>query len=288
MIRSMTAFATQSEKQEWGTLTWEMRSVNHRYLDMSLRLPDELRVIEMTIRERIASKLQRGKIDCSLRFKASDGLAVSVTVNESRADAVIAACRIINNKMHQPSEMNPLDILRWPGVVSEADRDNQVIIQAALKLFDDLMLEFIACREREGPRLLSLIEQRCAAMSEVVRQEILRRPQVEIAFRDKLLARIKELNIVVDASRFEQELALLIQKMDVSEELDRLNSHFTELGDIFQRKDAVGRRLDFIMQELNREANTLGSKSVDLQTTQASVELKVLIEQMREQIQNIE
>ena len=293
MTRSMTAFATLSDQQDWGTLVWEIRSVNHRYLDVSLRMPDDFRGLEMTVRERIAAKMQRGKIDCTLRFKSTAELTANIIVNESLAQAVISACQIINTKLHQPSEINPMDILRWPGVVNEGERDTQTVSQAALKLLDKLLGEFIACREREGERLLTLIKQRCTAMAEVVTREIARRPQVAKAFRDKLLLRVKELQqgdsqISADMTRFEQELAYLVQKMDVDEELDRLQSHFAELNDIFTRKEAIGRRLDFIMQELNREANTLGSKSVDMQTTQASVELKVLIEQMREQIQNIE
>ena len=288
MIRSMTAFSTLNLKHDWGVLTAEIRSVNHRYLDISLRLPDELRSLEMAMRERITAKLQRGKIDCSLRYKPATDSNCAISLNDSYADSVIEACQTINNKMHQPSEINPMDILRWPGVVFEGDRDTQALTQAALQLIDQVITDFIECREREGERLLAMIKLRCDAMAAVVQQELKRRPIVEKLFRDKLLARVTEMQAAVDMSRFEQELVYLLQKMDVTEELDRLNSHFAELNEIFNRKEAVGRRLDFIMQELNREANTLGSKSVDLQTTQTSVELKVLIEQMREQIQNIE
>lgn len=288
MTRSMTAFATLSDQQDWGLLVWEIRSVNHRYLDVSLRMPDDFRGLEMTVRERIAARMQRGKIDCTLRFKSTSDLAANITVNESLAQAVINSCQIINKKLHQPSEINPMDILRWPGVVNEGERDTQTVTQAALKLFDGLLDDFVACREREGERLLALIRQRCAVMADVVSKEIARRPQVTKLFREKMLARVAELQTSADMNRFEQELVYLMQKMDVDEELDRLQSHFAELNDIFTRNEAVGRRLDFIMQELNREANTLGSKSVDMRTTQTSVELKVLIEQMREQVQNIE
>lgn len=288
MTRSMTAFATLSEQQDWGLLVWEIRSVNHRYLDINLRIPDELHALEMTVRERITAKIQRGKIDCTLRFKSTSGSNATIPVNETLAQSVIDACQHINKKLHQPSEMNPMDILRWPGVVADGERDTKTVGQAALKLLDNVLEDFIACREREGERLLVLIQQRCTAMKDVVHNEIARRPQVLKLFREKLLSRINELQAATDMSRFEQEVAYLVQKMDIDEELDRLKSHFAELDDIFTRNEAVGRRLDFIMQELNREANTLGSKSVDMQTTQASVELKVLIEQMREQIQNIE
>lgn len=288
MTRSMTAFATLSDQQDWGVLVWEIRSVNHRYLDVSLRLPDEFRALEMTARERIAAKNQRGKIDCTLRFKPTADMTSSINVNESLAQAVIDACQLINKKLHQPSEMNPVDILRWPGVVNEGELNTQSVMQAALKLLDKLLNEFIACREREGERLLISIKQRCDAMAEVVTRQITRRPIVTRIFRDKLMSRLTELQTTIDMNRFEQEVAYLVQKMDIDEELDRLKSHMTELDDIFKRNEAVGRRLDFIMQELNREANTIGSKSADIETTQASVELKVLIEQMREQIQNIE
>lgn len=288
MTRSMTAFATLSDQQDWGVLVWEIRSVNHRYLDVSLRLPDEFRALEMTARERIAAKNQRGKIDCTLRFKPTADMTSSIHVNEPLAQAVIDACQLINKKLHQPSEMNPVDILRWPGVVNEGEFNTQSVMQAALKLLDKLLNEFIACREREGERLLISIKQRCDAMAEVVTRQITRRPIVTRIFRDKLMSRLTELQTTIDMNRFEQEVAYLVQKMDIDEELDRLKSHMTELDDIFKRNEAVGRRLDFIMQELNREANTIGSKSADIETTQASVELKVLIEQMREQIQNIE
>jgi uncharacterized protein (TIGR00255 family) len=288
MTRSMTAFATLSDQQDWGVLVWEIRSVNHRYLDISLRVPDEFRALEMTARERIAAKNQRGKIDCTLRFKPTADMTSSINVNESLAQAIIDACQLINKKLHQPSEMNPVDILRWPGVVHEGELNTQSVMQAALRLLDKLLNEFIACREREGERLLISIRQRCDAMAEVVTNQITRRPIVTKIFRDKLMSRLTELQTTIDMNRFEQEAAYLVQKMDIDEELDRLKSHMTELDDIFKRNEAVGRRLDFIMQELNREANTIGSKSADIETTQASVELKVLIEQMREQIQNIE
>jgi len=288
MIRSMTAFASASDTQDWGTLSWELRSVNHRYLDINLRLPDELRAIEMAVRDRMAAKVSRGKLDGILRFRPNAASSAKLLVNDDMARAVIDACQIVNKKLHQPSEMNPMDILRWPGVVTESERDMQSVQHTALNLLDKTLGEFTACRQREGERLQQLIQQRCSTMIELVKQEKIRRPQIAQLCRDKMQTRINELKVNVDKDRFEQELAYLLQKMDVDEELDRLQSHFVELQAILKRDEAVGRRLDFIMQELNREANTLGSKSVDMQTTQLSVELKVLIEQMREQIQNIE
>ena len=205
MIRSMTAFSTLSLKHDWGVLTAEIRSVNHRYLDISLRLPDELRSLEMAMRERITAKLQRGKIDCSLRYKPATDSNCAISLNDSYVDSVIEACQTINNKMHQPSEINPMDILRWPGVVFEGDRDTHALTQAALQLIDQVITDFIECREREGERLLAMIKLRCDAMAAVVQQEIKRRPIVEKLFRDKLLARVTEMQAAVDMSRFEQD-----------------------------------------------------------------------------------
>ena len=288
MTRSMTAFARKSDQQQWGSLVWEIRSVNHRYLDVFVRMPEELRSLEMQVREKVAEKIKRGKLECVLKFNPASGEQAQVIVNEAFAKAVISACQVINTKLHQPSEMNPLDILRWPGVVDEPEQDMKPVMEAALQLLQQTIDELVESREREGERLQAMVEQRREAMVELVKQERARRPGIAQQYREKLLARLEELKAAPDMDRLEQELVYLAQKMDVDEELDRLDSHFKELEDIFKRNEPIGRRLDFIMQELNREANTLGSKSVDIKTTQASVELKVLIEQMREQVQNIE
>ena len=288
MAKSMTAFARQSDNQEFGSLVWEVRSVNHRYLDVSTRIPEDLRSIEIAVREKVAAVLTRGKVECALRFKSSASHAAVINVNESLAHALVTACQVVSKPLHQPSEMNPMDVLRWPGVVEEAEQDLQSVTKAALELLDVTLKELVENRQREGERLQEMILQRKDAMIKIVQQEQARRPEILKAYREKMLARLEELKADPDMDRFEQELAYIAQKMDVDEELDRLNSHFKELTDVFGRDEAIGRRLDFIMQELNREANTLGSKSVDINSTQASVDLKVLIEQMREQIQNIE
>lgn len=288
MTASMTAYARKTDEQSWGTLIWELRTVNHRYLDINLRLPEELRAIEMQVREKIAAILNRGKVECSLRYKATFGQSAEVIVNEAYVTAIVEACKVVNQRLHQPSETNPIDILRWPGVVQEQEQDLQPVMQAAMDLLQQALKDLTEHRLREGERLKEIMLQRLHAMVNVVAEERKRRPEIAQLYRGKLLARINELQLEPNMDRFEQELAYLAQRMDVEEELDRLDIHFKEIENIFKRNEPIGRRLDFIMQELNREANTLGSKSVDIRSTQASVELKVLIEQMREQVQNIE
>ena len=288
MTRSMTAFARLSDEQEWGALVWEIRSVNHRYLDVFVKIPEELRSLEMQVREAVAKYLNRGKVEVALRYKANASMASGIVVNEELASALVKGCQVVNKQLHQPSDLNLMDVLRWPGVVEEPEHDLKPVLQAALELLEKTLTELVMVRESEGQRMESLVLKRRQAMVEIVAAERSRRPQIIKAQREKILARLAELKAEPDMDRFEQELVYLTQKMDVDEELDRLDSHIQELLDIFKRDEPIGRRLDFIMQELNREANTLGSKSADITTTQASVELKVLIEQMREQVQNIE
>lgn len=288
MTNSMTAFASRSEEYAWGSLVWEIRSVNHRYLDAIIKLPEELRSLENTLRNRLTQTVKRGKLECSLRYRPAIQETAEVKINEKMAEAVLRACQTISKRLHQPSEMNVLEVLKWPGVVEEPDADVKQVVEAASGLFDAAIKDLCESRQGEGQRLQAMIEERCLAMKNIVLGERERRPRLLQQTREKLLKRVEELNAVHDKDRFEQELAYIAQKMDVDEELDRLESHFVEIQNIFKRNEPVGRRLDFIMQELNREANTLGSKSTDIETTQASVELKVLIEQIREQVQNIE
>ncbi len=288
MTRSMTAFARKVDEQDWGSLVWEIRSVNHRYLDTGVRIPEELRSIEMQVREKVAEKVGRGKLECVMRFNPSHAYTSEIVINEKLAKAVVNACKAVDAKSHQPNEINPMDVLRWPGVVEESKQDMQPVMKAAMNLLQDTLDELVETREREGRRLQEMVLQRIQAMADIVKNVRVVYPEIVNAQREKLLARLQELKAAPDMERLEQELVYLAQKMDVEEELDRLESHITEVRQIFKRSEPVGRRLDFIMQEFNREANTLGSKSVDIQTTQASVELKVLIEQVREQVQNIE
>jgi len=288
MIKSMTAFARVQKSEKFGTLTWELRSVNSRYLDINCRLPEDFRAQEGRVRECINTRLQRGKIECGLRFMPELAIETGIEVNAALVKSLIDACQQINTRLHQPSEINPVDILSWPGVVAEPEQDFKVIYAVSEKLLQHALDELVANRLREGERMRELIQKRCASMQQIVADVRQQLPQIQQRYREKLTARLEELNTGVEQDRLEQELVFLAQKMDVDEELDRLEAHLAELCDVLDREEAVGRRLDFLMQELNREANTLGSKSADISTTQASVELKVLIEQMREQIQNIE
>ena len=288
MTNSMTGFSRCSSEQSTGSLVWELRTVNHRYLDISVKLPEDLRGLETVVKQRVAEHIKRGKVECHLRYKSADTQQSDLLVNEEFASAILRACQKISKQLHQSIEMNVIDVLKWPGVVREPEVDITPVTSAALSLFDQALNELCESKKSEGQRLQSMLEERCAAMQLIVADERKRRPELINKTREKLLDKIIALSIEHDANRFEQEIAYIIQKMDVDEELDRMESHFVEIGKVLKRDEAVGRRLDFIMQELNREANTLASKSTDIGTTQASVELKVLIEQMREQVQNIE
>ena len=288
MIKSMTAFARVQHSDRYGTLTWELRSVNSRYLDINCRLPEDFRAQEGRVRECINNRLQRGKIECGLRFTPEQLAETGIEINDRLVKSLLDACQQINTRLHQPSEINPVDILSWPGIVAEPEQDYKSIFAASEKLLNKALDELIDNRLREGERMQALIQDRCTAIQQIVDQVRQQLPEIQQRYREKLTTRLEELESGVDRDRLEQELVFLAQKMDVDEELDRLDAHIKELNDVLARDEAVGRRLDFLMQELNREANTLGSKSADISTTQASVELKVLIEQMREQIQNVE
>ena len=289
MIRSMTAFAQQEREGDWGALAWELRAVNHRYLEVSLRLPDELRGLEAAVRERAGRRLGRGKLDCNLRFKPAVRHAAELQLDERVLAQVLAASGRIHTRLPQPAPApSPLDVLRWPGVIQEEARDLAPLADAALDLFDVALAELVATREREGGQILGLLGTRLDALEPLVAAARARLPEALERVRDKLRTRVAELVASPDPDRLEQELAYLAQKMDVDEELDRLTGHIAEMRRVLTLAEPVGRRLDFLMQELNREANTLGSKSADSETTRVAVELKVLIEQMREQIQNVE
>jgi uncharacterized protein (TIGR00255 family) len=288
MVRSMTAFARQEREGDWGALTWELRSVNHRYLEVSLRLPDELRTLETAVRERAARRLGRGKLDCNLRFKPALRRDAALRLDEQALGQVIAACEQIRARLPQAAPVDPLDLLRWAGVILEECSDPAPLAEAALVLFDQALNELVTTREREGAQIQDILRTRLDAMEPLVAGARARLPEILARIRDKLRIRVVELTASVDPDRLEQELAFLAQKMDVDEELDRLTGHIAEVRRVLKLAEPVGRRLDFLMQEFNREANTLGSKSADSETTRISVELKVLIEQMREQVQNVE
>jgi len=288
MMRSMTAFARQEADTDFGSLVWEIRSLNHRYLELSLRLPEELRPMESAVRERVNARLGRGKVECSCRFRPATGGVAPVEVDEDNLSRLLAACEDVSSRLPQAVPLNPLELLRWPGVVREQALDTGPLLQAALALLDKALDELLLSREREGEQIRSILLQRCEDMSALVVQARGYLPEIRTGLREKLQARLADLDIDVDPGRFEQELVIQLQKIDVDEEMDRLESHIGEVRRVLNRKEPVGRRLDFLMQELNREANTLGSKSVVTETSNISVELKVLIEQMREQVQNAE
>jgi uncharacterized protein (TIGR00255 family) len=288
MTKSMTAFARSQQSLDEGELIWEIRSVNHRFLELHMKMPEDFRANEMRFREILQQRLKRGKVECNLRFNANAQQAETVNINQQQAKSLVHACQQINDLLHQPSEVDPMELLQWPGVVQETKLDMKPVLAACETGLKAALDDLIANREREGGRMSDLILQRCDAIGQIVKQAREKMPEIQQRYQKKLRDRLDELNIEVNHDRLEQELVHLAQKMDVDEELDRLDSHLKEMNDVLNRDEAVGRRLDFLMQELNREANTLGSKSADISSTNASVELKVLIEQMREQIQNIE
>jgi uncharacterized protein (TIGR00255 family) len=287
MIHSMTAFARAEQAGGHGTLSWEIRSVNHRYLEPHLRLPDAFRDLEGAVRDALRKGLSRGKVECTLRF-AEDASGRSMQVDSDRARQLIAAAENIAALIKQPAAINPLEVLSWPGVLVGDSADPQALNSAALQLFHDTLTELKSGRQREGEELARLINERLDAITEetaTLRSQV---PQMLAAQRQKILERCADMRVELDPQRLEQEMVMLAQKSDVAEELDRLTTHVNEVRRVLKSGGAAGRRLDFLMQELNREANTLGSKAFDPRSTQAAVSLKVLIEQMREQVQNIE
>ena len=288
MIRSMTAFSRQEARGSWGTLTWELRSVNHRYLEIHPRLPEDLRGLESGLRERIGRHLKRGKVDCNLRFRAGEAAIAQPELNQDHLQRLLAVCNELEHIVGPSRTMSPLELLNWPGVLQENPQDLNPGTHAAMELLDAALEDMIATREREGAQIHAWISSRVDSLEQRVDDARRLLPEIRQKLRDRLTARIAELQVEPDSGRLEQELVYMAQKIDVDEELDRLQGHLKEIRRVLERDEPVGRRLDFLMQELNREANTLGSKSADEETTRISVECKVLIEQMREQIQNVE
>jgi len=288
MIRSMTAFARQEARGDWGTLTCEVRTVNHRYLEPSFRLPEAFRELENAFREKLRSGLKRGKVDVSMRLQSVDGEVQSFEVSDEMVEAINEAANHVNRILDNPAHISALDILRWPGVMSVPEKDYSAAKDAAAGLFADTVAELVTVREREGERLRPLFEDRLATMTRLVAEVRERLPALLAAQENNLRARFEKAKVELDEDRLAQEMVMLAQKSDVAEELERLDAHVSEVSETLQSDDAIGRRLDFLMQELNREANTLSSKSIDAAVTRAAVDLKVLIEQMREQVQNLE
>lgn len=288
MPRSMTGFARQEAQYPWGNLACEVRSVNHRYLEPSLRLPEALRALEPALREALRKSICRGKIEVGLQLKTETAATHNLALNNALAAQIAALASQVAEQLDNPAKLNPLDILRWPGVIQAAEIDADELAVAAKTLFDETLQKLIHNREREGSELQNVILQKLAIIGEhviFIRKHL---PELQNAYKEKLRARIEALEVDVDEDRFNQEVVYVCQKSDVAEELDRLDAHIQEVTHTLNQSGPIGRRLDFLMQELNREANTLSSKSMSSDTSQIAVDLKVLIEQMREQVQNIE
>ena len=287
MIYSMTAFARLEVKKDWGDAVWEIRSVNQRYLENFFRLPEQFRGLENTLREKLRQNLTRGKIECSLRIEIKKQTNAELNLNKELANQVIQSLQWIKTQAGE-GEINLTDVLRYPGVVEAQEQDLDAISQDLLTAFDDLLTDFIAMRGREGEKLNDIIQQRLDAIAVEADKVRSQMPAVLQWQRERLLQRFEDAQVNLDPQRVEQEMILLAQRIDVAEELDRLQMHVKETTNILKKGGAVGRKLDFMMQELNRESNTLASKSINADITASAVELKVLIEQMREQIQNLE
>jgi uncharacterized protein (TIGR00255 family) len=283
----MTGFARRERQFPWGLLAWELKTVNHRFLEMGCRLPEEFRAAEAEFRQAIAGSVRRGKVECSLHFRPALA-AGALEVDAELLSSLIQRAQAIASQTGSAARIDVLDVLRWPGVIRDGSRDPAPMIAAAHALLAEALAELARFRDSEGGRLRDALEQRCDGLIEFAARVTDRLPEVRARMRAKLLERIAQLVSDVDQNRLEQELAILAQRMDVDEEIDRLRGHVTEVRKTFGGQEPAGRRLDFLMQELNREANTLSSKSQDIETTRAAVDMKVLIEQMREQVQNIE
>jgi len=288
MIRSMTGYARAEAQGPWGRLSWELRSVNHRYLDLSLRLPEELRAIEGDARQRLGARLSRGKVEAGLRYSREQAQAAPVALDEAHLKQLQQALGEVQRVLGTTAAPDPVRVLAWPGVVRTESADPAPVLAASLDLLDRAIRDFTDTREREGERLCAYLLERCAKIESHAAEVHARLPQVRAQWVEKLRQRCRDLGAEVDPARLEQEVVLAAQRLDVDEELSRLGAHLAEVRQTLSREDAVGRRLDFLMQELNREANTLSSKSQDAEITRRAVDLKVTIEQMREQVQNIE
>jgi uncharacterized protein (TIGR00255 family) len=288
MIASMTGFARRELAGPFGTLVCEIRSVNHRFLDATLRLPDSCRALEPELRQLVARELRRGKVDCTLQQRAMPVGAANLEIDQQALARLLARVRELSVALPEHSQVDLIELLRFPGILREESTDSEMLVQAVRTLFGETLGELARARAREGERLAALIRQRCAALGTMVAAIRTRLPEAHARIRARFEERLRELGAQIDQDRVGQEILLMLQRFDIAEELDRLDGHIEEAGHALSGAEPAGRRLDFLMQEFNREANTLSSKSQDLETTRTAVEMKVLIEQMREQVQNIE
>jgi uncharacterized protein (TIGR00255 family) len=288
MIKSMTSFASGETSVESLLISCELRSVNHRYCDITIKMPERIRFAEQEMRSIITAALNRGKIECAISYKKQSDTLAAIEIDESAVIALLKATASIEEHMHSQQPFSALDVLSFPGIQQEKEIDKDLLLKSLETLLAQVLEKFIQARETEGQQLAQLIEDRCNTAQELTARAEQKVPLVLEQLRSKLYKRISDLKLEPDFDRLEQELVFAAQKLDVAEELDRLQAHIKEVKKLLNSKQPIGRRLDFLMQEMNREANTLGSKSSDLEMTQISIDLKVLIEQMREQIQNIE
>jgi len=288
MIRSMTAFARQDLSTEAGELTWEVRSVNHRYLEPHLRLPEELRGLEPKVRELLNRHLSRGKVDAALRLSGQTGRQGELRVNRVLLEQLLKVADEVATRIGEPAAPHMFDLLSWPGMLEEPPKDLDSLGNEALGLLEQTLGALVEAREREGERLKGVLLERCDKLQARVDEVRGRMPDVLAGIRTRIAERLAEVRDELDEARLEQEMTLIAQRLDVDEEMDRLAGHLTEIRSTLDADEPIGRRLDFLMQELNREANTLSSKSSDADVTRAAVDMKVLIEQMREQVQNLE
>lgn len=288
MIKSMTAFARYRAECDWGSATIELKTVNHRYLDCNFRLPENLRELEMSLRDKIRQYLHRGKLDCSVRVQFSKTCGEQLSVNINLLEQLHQAAKSIEEKTGVNSHYDTIQLLQWPGLLQASEQDLSAVFNDILQAMEYALAKLNQVRQREGEALTSIILERLEGITQQVSIVKPRIPEVIDAQHKKLSDRVAELAVNCDEERMAQEVAILAQRLDVDEELDRLTAHIKEVKHVLSQQESVGRRLDFLMQELNREANTLSSKSIDATMTKAAVEMKVLIEQMREQIQNVE
>lgn len=288
MIRSMTGYSRVERVHDWGRISWELRSVNHRYLDVQFRLPEEFRALEADLRNVAGARISRGKVECALRFQRDVAADERIDIDERRLQQLRQALDEINMSFGATTAPEPIRLLGFPGVIRESQADYAPLLASARGLFEEAVTQFSSARESEGARLAQFMLERCEALGVLVEQVRQRHPLIRDQWLERLQQRCRELGVDVDPQRLAQEAVLASQRLDVEEEMSRLASHLAEVRQALRRDEAVGRRLDFLMQELNREANTTASKSQDAEMTRWAVDMKVIIEQMREQVQNIE
>lgn len=284
----MTAYATREVNGEWGSATWEVRSVNQRYLEVYVRLPEQFRNLYSVIRERMRSRVTRGKVEINLHLSLNQGAQNSMILNKKLAKQLIEAANWVNTQSVEVGAVNPMEVLRWQGVISTREEALVTVSHELMVAMDDLLNNFIAARESEGAILKYLIEKRLDSVNAEVTKVRTHMPNIVQWQRERLITKLEDAQLHLENARIEQELLLMSQRIDIVEELDRLEAHVKETYNILNKKEPVGRRLDFMMQECNRESNTIASKSINIDITASAIEIKVLIEQMREQIQNIE